>query len=587
MVYLEWTKADRNIQYRVINAIIKERIYPEQTFVRYKDKESLIEIQYHMHMLTIEVERKSALERYEFKGDITYLNKGEKSLIITLEGLLDVLNNDFEIPITEQLRNELIHSRDSLVETYKQMSHRQTLISQSFKFSRLPENINFFAWLQHIKDSGMTDDLTYSESLVPEGHPTHPLTKTKLPLTMEDVRAYAPEFEKEIPLKIMMIEKDYVVCTSMNGDDQFIIDEVIPEYHNQIRVFLKSLGLKSEDYRAILVHPWQYDHTIGQYFEQWIANKILIPTPFTVASKATLSFRTMSLIDKPYHVKLPVNVQATSAVRTVSTVTTVDGPKLSYALQGLLNQYPELKVAMEPFGEYANIDKDIARQLACIIRQKPEIDGHGATIVSACLVNKNPIDQKVIVDSYLEWLNQSINKESITTFIDRYAEALITPLIAFIQEYGIAIEAHMQNTLVNLGPHFDIRFLVRDLGGSRIDITTLQHRVSDIKITNDSLIADSIDTVIAKFQHAVIQNQMAELIHHFNQYECVDEASLFKIVQEKVAHAIDPARPHAKVLREILFGPKITVKALLNMRMENKVRQYLNIELDNPIKKEV
>ena len=51
----------------------------------------------------------------------------------------------------------------------------------------------------------------------------------------------------------------------------------------------------------------------------------------------------MDLIHKPYHVKLPVNVQATSAVRTVSTVTTVDGPKLSYALQGLLDQYQDSK----------------------------------------------------------------------------------------------------------------------------------------------------------------------------------------------------------------------------------------------------
>lgn len=96
-----------------------------------------------MHVLTIEVVRKSALERYEFTGDITYLNKGETSLIMTLEGLLDVLNDDFDIPISERLREELIHSRDSLVETYKQMSHRQTLISQSFKFSRLPQDINF------------------------------------------------------------------------------------------------------------------------------------------------------------------------------------------------------------------------------------------------------------------------------------------------------------------------------------------------------------------------------------------------------------------------------------------------------------
>ena len=35
-----------------------------------------------------------------------------------------------------------------------------------------------------------------------------------------------------------------------------------------------------------------------------------------------------------------------------------------------------------------------------------------------------------------------ITKESITTFIERYAQALIPPLIAFIQNYGIALEAH-------------------------------------------------------------------------------------------------------------------------------------------------
>ncbi len=35
-------------------------------------------------------------------------------------------------------------------------------------------------------------------------------------------------FEKEIPLQIMMIEKYDVVCTAMDGNDQFIIDEIIP-----------------------------------------------------------------------------------------------------------------------------------------------------------------------------------------------------------------------------------------------------------------------------------------------------------------------------------------------------------------------
>ncbi|MDN8891475.1 siderophore synthetase, partial [Staphylococcus aureus] len=63
------------MHYRVIHAIFKERIYPEQTFI--SQKGSLFEIQYHMHVLTLEVVRKRAFERYEFTGDITYLNKGE------------------------------------------------------------------------------------------------------------------------------------------------------------------------------------------------------------------------------------------------------------------------------------------------------------------------------------------------------------------------------------------------------------------------------------------------------------------------------------------------------------------------------
>ena len=51
--------------------------------------------------------------------------------------------------------------------------------------------------------------------------------------------------------------------------------------------------------------------------------------------------------------------------------------------------------------------------------------------------------------------------------------------------------------------------------------------------------------------------------------------------------AINDTKPHADTLRKVLFGPTITVKALLKMRMKKKVKKYLNISLDNPIKREV
>ncbi|MCI2771702.1 siderophore synthetase [Staphylococcus warneri] len=581
----EWLLADKNIQHRMLNAIVKERICPEDAKINQSTDK--IEIQYHGRVLTAYVLRKSMLERYVFDGPFTYQCGDERIQITSLESLLNILNDAFDIEISERLYHELIHSRDSFVESYKQFNNRTSLIHQSMTFSMLPDTINFFTWLQHIKDNGTTNDLSYSESLVLEGHPTHPLTKTKLPLTSEEIRRYAPEFEKIIPLHIMLVSSSHIRTTSMENDEQYIVNQVIPELKDKLQSFLKPLDLEMNNYRAIFVHPWQYDHVIGERFKTWISEKILIPTPFTVESKATLSFRTMELLHHPFHIKLPVNVQATSAVRTVSTVTTVDGPKLSYALQDMLNIYPELKVSAEPFGEYVDVDADLARQLACIVREKPVLAQEGSTIVSASLVNRNPVDDDVIVDSYIKWINNELTTESIEQFIRQYTSTLVRPLIAYIQDYGIALEAHMQNTIVNLGPNYQMNFLVRDLGGSRIDLQTLKHKLPDVKITNESLIADSIEAVIGKFQHAVVQNQLAELIHHFNQYDMVNEERLFKIVQQENEAAIDANKNHAQALHRVLFGPTISVKALLSMRMENKVKKYLNTELENPIKKEV
>lgn len=82
--------------------------------------------------------------------------------------------------------------------------------------------------------------------------------------------------------------------------------------------------------------------------------------------------------------------------------------------------------------------------------------------------------------------------------------------------------------------------------------------------------SDKIEAVIAKFQHAVIQNQLGTLIHHFHHKHQIDEATLYTIAAAEIEASIDPTRPHADALKRILFGEKMTVKALLNMRMEQK-----------------
>jgi len=581
----EWKHADRNMQYRVVNALIKENIWTHSTTI-FKENH-YITIEFEQVLLNVHYKYESALSRYEFDGPIIYMNHQHKESVDSLENLLDILVTDFHIDIPFHLKSELIHSRDSFIEVYKEFDTRHEYLQRHDKYINDSERLNFFTWLEKLKKNNDIDDVLYSESLIFEGHPTHPLTKTKLPLSMEEVRTYSPEFEKIINLKVMLIHNEYVNVTTILDHSQFILNEVIPEYLDELHTFMNDRERLLKDYKVILVHPWQYEHTIRNKFKEWLQNHILISTPFHVPSKATSSFRTMSLINHPYHVKLPVNVQATSAVRTVSPETTIDGPKLSQALHRELNQYTQLDVVLEPYGLFAKTDSDVARQLACIIREKPFIKNDGILLVTGALVNKNVVDNEITVDSYLKWINDDINQHTIHQFMRNYTRQLVTPLLALIQDYGIALEAHMQNTLVHLGPKYQIQFIVRDLGGSRIDIKTLSQRLKHIEVENKSLLADSIEEVIMKFQHAVVQNQLAELIFHFKKYEFIKEEELFNIIQEEIEVAINDTKPHADTLRKVLFGPTITVKALLKMRMKKKVKKYLNISLDNPIKREV
>ncbi|WP_342610415.1 IucA/IucC family protein [Staphylococcus hsinchuensis] len=580
-----WLVADQNVQHRIINAMIKEHIYTEDT--QLSESDELVIFNKNNYKLNIEKVRTTALMRYQFNGFPQFVVGERVEEVASVERLLEIIEHYFDIPVSQRLTEELVSSRNGFVLTYKHFENRKALIKSSLQFTKMPESLNFFAWLQYLNDNNQLDELNYSESLILEGHPTHPLSKTKLPLTDEEVKRYAPEFEKIIPLKIMLIHHTHCVTTSMEQNDQYILDYIIPEYKGKLEAFLAPYQLKLEDYRVMIVHPWQYDNVIVQQFSEWIKESKLLPTPFEIESKATLSFRTMALLHKPYHIKLPVNVQATSAVRTVSTVTTVDGPKLSYELQDMLNIYPQLQVSMEPYGIHAMTDLNTARQLGVIVRQQPKIDHDGITLVTASLVNRNPVDGKVIVDSYLDWVGEGVTTKAIKRFIKAYAETLIKPLLAYIQDFGIALEAHMQNTIVSLGEGFQMKFNVRDLGGSRIDLKTFNHRVPHVELTNKSLIAEDIVAVIAKFQHAVIQNQIAELIHHFTQYEGVAERELFDIVREVTQDSIDNNKPHATQINNVLFGRKITVKSLLRMRMESKVKQYVTIDLDNPLYREV
>ncbi|MBA8760370.1 siderophore synthetase [Staphylococcus schleiferi subsp. coagulans] len=587
MTTIHHLNADQNIQYRILVACIKERLFPEQTAVQY-EKDKLV-IQLHQHILHVACVAKSMLFQFELEGPIYEKVNHEDVEVQTVEELLAILEGKFGIEFHEQLVKELLHSRLGLELCYQQLRQRQSMMRHSLKFSRMPESLNFIAWLNHINDDSDFSALGYTEGMVWDGHPSHPLTKTKLPLTVDEIQKYAPEFMKVIPLKIVLVHQSILKFTSMTDQEDFVLKEIIPDMESQLRQWMQMYQSSLDEYRVMFVHPWQYENVITEEFGQWIAEHLVIPTPFTVDSKATLSFRTMRLLKYPFHIKLPMNVQATSAVRTVSTVTTVDGPKLSYQLQEMLDIYPILTIAAEPYGAHLDVEADLARQFAMIVRYAIEDKKQNHTqIVTAALTQINPVDGQIVIDSLIEYVYGEISQDTIVQFMTQYMQALIPPLIGYIQKYGIALEAHQQNTVLQIDKDTQaLSFIVRDLGGSRIEPQTLKQTVPELTVSNQSLITDNIDEVIAKFQHAVIQNQLGTVIHHFHHRHGINEKVLYNVAGEIIENAITSNLNHAEALKRLLFGKKMTVKALLNMRMEQKVKQYVQIEIDNPLEREM
>ncbi len=587
MTTIHHLNADQNIQYRILVACIKERLFPEQTAVQY-EKDKLV-IQLHQHILHVACVAKSMLFQFELEGPIYEKVNHEDIEVQTVEELLAILEGKFGIEFHEQLVKELLHSRLGLELSYQQLRQRQNMMRHSLKFSRMPESLNFIAWLNHINDDSDFSALGYTEGMVWNGHPSHPLTKTKLPLTVDEIQKYAPEFMKVIPLKIVLVHQSILKFTSMTDQEDFVLSEIIPDMESQLRQWMQMYQSSLDEYRVMFVHPWQYENVITEEFGQWIAEHLVIPTPFTVDSKATLSFRTMRLLKYPFHIKLPMNVQATSAVRTVSTVTTVDGPKLSYQLQEMLDIYPTLTIAAEPYGAHLDVEADLARQFAMIVRYAIEDKKQNHTqIVTAALTQINPVDGQIVIDSLIEYVYGEISQDTIVQFMTQYMQALIPPLIGYIQKYGIALEAHQQNTVLQIDKDTHaLSFIVRDLGGSRIEPQTLKQTVPELTVSNQSLITENIDEVIAKFQHAVIQNQLGTVIHHFHHRHGINEKVLYNVAGEIIENAITSNLNHAEALKRLLFGKKMTVKALLNMRMEQKVKQYVQIEIDNPLEREM
>lgn len=374
-------------------------------------------------------------------------------------------------------------------------------------------------------------DLAGLEQCVVDGHPVHPLCRTRLGMSPDEVRAYAPEHRPTVHLRVYAVPEDRWLST--------------------------GTGLPPR----LLVHPWQATHVLP-------ACPWLVPTGETVPARPLMSLRTLA-VEPGWHVKTSVDVQMTSAVRIVSPAAVHNGPVVS-ALLADLGRRAGLGVMREVAAGAVLVDGQPCRSLAMVRRRVPVPAPGTALLPLAVLAAPSPATGRPILT---EAVTLGYRGRPLP-FVRDLLRVLLPPPLRMLQS-GVALEAHGQNTLVLLRQGRPRRLWYRDVGGVRVSPRRLG---TDVPLHGD-LRSDDPQVLRTKL-FAALYVVLDELAGTLAGAYGTEPGTFWRLVAGVVR---DFAARSGSVDADALFDATLPIKATTAMRLAANPVEDLWTAVPNPL----
>lgn len=440
-----------------------------------------------------------------------------------------------------------------------------------------------------LRKSGHANPALLLEQWGTLGHPWHPTFKTKLGLSADEVTALSPEFQPTlaVPLAAIRVDKAHVTFSTGDGDYLAWFGRHFPQPLLRWKVALAALGKSPSDWLPLPLHPFQAGRVIPEKFAAEIARgDLLLPDDVALDATPTMSFRTVVPAGSPTlpHLKLPVSLRLTSVQRTVSPKSAVMGPRITRLLATILDAEAgfggTLDIVREDVGLYYldpdGID-DRARHLAILYRANPmaKADGARFPVPVGALFAESPFSGRPLVTEAVA-LAYGDHAAGAVAYFERHARTVLTALLSAYLVYGIAFEAHQQNSFVMLDADYaPVQLLARDFGDLRIHGPTLRgaglaidaYRAGATVYEDDGPVRD-------KLLHAVLLCHLSELALLLARAYGHPEYPFWDVLRREVDAVftalrgrVDTARWHAE--RAALLEHDWPAKAFLRMRLSD------------------
>jgi siderophore synthetase component len=420
--------------------------------------------------------------------------------------------------------------------------------------------------------------ITDPEHFVTDGHPWHPMTRSRIGLRRAEVLRHAADLLAHTDVRCLDVEAGLV---RIGGD--WRIDSA------------KWFGESPPGFVRIPVHPTAIPRLRHCFAEAFARGHIRMVERPALPCRSLLSLRTVELAPAQ-HLKLACPMHTTSARRGVSPMSVHNGPLVSRLIAEIQQRDPvTAPLVLMPEPAAAGLEParmgPRASELGAILRGVPTLPTNASAWVCAAVGERWPGTNELVLErACAGYAGGRIDR--LAALIDAWIDLLVRPALRLFSRYGIALELHTQNTLACVADGRLLHVRVRDLGGIRIHAPRLRRNFgSPPSFAADSfIISDDLDEVRGKLEHSLFHAHLTAVFGVAGSLG-LDERRCWASVRRVLAdcHARWQTEPNIDTEQqrdlaidlEAFTRPRVRAKALLRMRLHERSSDYEYTLVDN------
>jgi spermidine-citrate ligase len=440
-----------------------------------------------------------------------------------------------------------------------------------------------------------------AEQSVLLGHPMHPTPKSWQGMHEGELAFYAPEMRARFALHYFLADRSLVREDSALSHSASAL--IMEQLARDMPAAFRSEFCERADAALLPVHPWQ----AGTLLKQPQISALLQDGRLRYLGAAgqeylsTMSVRTVYHPDAPFMYKLSLSVKITNSLRVNLEKELERGLEIYRVLgseigDALARSFPDFSIIGDPAYITLAVDSTVLSDFSTVLRENPFVTHPAAKATPvAALCQDDPFGKAGrlarLVTTIAERERCSV-EDVCCGWFRRYVELLLQPVLWLYFTHGIGLEAHQQNTVVELESGYPARLFYRDNQGyyyRRTKHAHLSRIIPGISEKSHTVCDDAV--VDERLLYYVFINNLFGLINAFGTAGLVTEDTLLADLRMQLDRIAGESGEPTPMLDTLLDSTTLRCKSNLMTRFHDMdelvgsvATQSVYVAVPNPLK---